>query len=107
MWCEKCNDDGRYCACNEEKIEPLPVDFPSAGSENPFCENCKETDCGVSLDGTCEMIRRYLKAVKDGVHVCSFGAENKCGVCGVLFTPPLLVSLPAKRHSIKKPALSG
>lgn len=29
--------------------------------DNPFCNNCKEKDCLVSLDGTCEMIRRYLK----------------------------------------------
>ena len=29
--------------------------------DNPFCNNCKEKDCFVSLDGTCAMIRRYLK----------------------------------------------
>lgn len=33
---------------------------------NPFCESCKEKDCCVSLDGTCAMIREYLKAVKGG-----------------------------------------
>lgn len=31
---------------------------------NPFCEDCKETDCEVSLDGTCRMTRFYLKAKK-------------------------------------------
>ena len=30
---------------------------------NPFCENCKEKDCLVSLDGTCAMIRKYLKCI--------------------------------------------
>lgn len=29
--------------------------------ENPWCSNCKEKDCVVSSDGTCAMIRRYLK----------------------------------------------
>ena len=29
---------------------------------NPFCENCKEKYCMVSLDGTCAMIRFYLNA---------------------------------------------
>lgn len=28
--------------------------------DNPFCEHCKETDCCISLDGTCAMIRVYL-----------------------------------------------
>ena len=26
----------------------------------PFCNSCKEADCCVSFDGTCEMIRVYL-----------------------------------------------
>jgi hypothetical protein len=30
--------------------------------QNPFCEHCKEEHCTVELDGTCEMIRVYLKA---------------------------------------------
>ncbi len=30
-------------------------------TESPFCENCKEEHCTVSTDGTCEMIRKYLK----------------------------------------------
>jgi hypothetical protein len=33
--------------------------------ENPFCENCKETDCSVSNDGTCKMIREYLKTKQE------------------------------------------
>jgi hypothetical protein len=30
------------------------------GSDNPFCENCKEEHCAVSSDNTCAMIRVYL-----------------------------------------------
>lgn len=29
---------------------------------NPFCEACKERDCCISFDGTCSMLRVYLKA---------------------------------------------
>ena len=29
---------------------------------NPFCASCKESNCCVSGDGTCAMIRKYLKA---------------------------------------------
>jgi len=32
-------------------------------TDNPFCEACKESDCVISLDGTCAMIRKYLVAV--------------------------------------------
>jgi len=28
---------------------------------NPFCAACKEPDCCVSGDGTCAMIRKYMK----------------------------------------------
>lgn len=31
--------------------------------ESPFCINCKESDCIVSTDGTCAMIRKYLKCL--------------------------------------------
>lgn len=34
------------------------------GSLNPFCLACKEQDCLVNTDGTCEMIRVYLAAKK-------------------------------------------
>lgn len=34
------------------------------GKINPFCSNCKESNCCVSLDGTCAMIREYLKTKK-------------------------------------------
>ena len=34
-------------------------------TDNPFCEACKESDCVVSLDGTCAMIRKYLVAVEN------------------------------------------
>jgi hypothetical protein len=29
---------------------------------NPFCSSCKESNCCVSGDGTCAMIRKYLTA---------------------------------------------
>jgi ribosomal protein L37AE/L43A len=32
--------------------------------DNPWCENCKEEHCVVSGDGTCAMIRFYLKSKK-------------------------------------------
>jgi len=33
------------------------------GTENPWCESCKEENCKVSfVDSQCEMIRIYLKA---------------------------------------------
>ena len=94
-WRKANKPHDRYCRmmCPDfipetEQSASAPVeDYPSAGSDNPFCENCDETDCGVSLDGTCNMIRQYKKAIKDGVHVCEFGMENKCLVCGVAFTP--------------------
>lgn len=35
---------------------------------NPFCEACKEKDCLISNDGTCEMIRIYLKAKKEKIN---------------------------------------
>lgn len=28
-------------------------------SDNPFCENCEESGCLVSHDGTCAQIRKY------------------------------------------------
>jgi hypothetical protein len=31
---------------------------------NPFCSSCKELDCCVSGDGTCAMIRKYLKVAE-------------------------------------------
>ena len=31
---------------------------------NPWCEACKEKHCLVSLDGTCAMMRIYLKAIE-------------------------------------------
>jgi len=29
--------------------------------KNPWCAACREPDCCVSMDGTCAMIRKYLK----------------------------------------------
>ena len=42
--------------------QPKESDGPH---DNPWCEACKEDFCSVSLDGTCSMIRRYLKAYKE------------------------------------------
>ena len=30
---------------------------------NPFCAACKETDCCISGDGTCSMIRKYQSVI--------------------------------------------
>lgn len=93
-YCHQYNDQKNACcgSCGHALPEPepassAPVESQSTGSENPFCEHCKEPDCAVSLDGTCEMIRRYLEAVKRGVHVCRFGISNECDVCGAKFAP--------------------
>lgn len=32
---------------------------------NVFCNNCKENDCLVSLDGTCAMIRVYIEVKEE------------------------------------------
>ena len=42
--------------------EETKVNFPK---DNPFCNNCKEKHCCVSIDGTCAMIRAYLLRGKD------------------------------------------
>lgn len=34
-------------------------------SDNPFCNACTESDCLVSLDETCAMIRAYKKSTSD------------------------------------------
>jgi len=33
-------------------------------NDNPFCNSCKENDCEVSHDGTCNMINVYLQRYK-------------------------------------------
>ena len=33
--------------------------------DNPFCEACTEPDCTISMDGTCAMIRVYMKAKEE------------------------------------------
>lgn len=40
MWCEKCNDDFRYCSCNTEKAEQT---VPSESSGSLSCNFCDET----------------------------------------------------------------
>jgi hypothetical protein len=44
----------------QENAEALKPSHNSAST--PFCDNCVEPHCLVSLDGTCEMIRIYLNA---------------------------------------------
>ena len=41
------------------------VEINEIKRDNPFCSVCKEKDCLVSMDETCEMVRKYLKAVKN------------------------------------------
>jgi len=36
----------------------------SISTDNPWCSACRETDCVVSIDGTCAMIRKYLTIAK-------------------------------------------
>jgi len=43
--------------------ETIRINLPK---DNPFCNNCKEKHCCVSLDGTCSMIRVYLKKELSG-----------------------------------------
>ena len=31
--------------------------------DNPWCGECKEDDCECSLDGTCNMIRKYIAGI--------------------------------------------
>lgn len=48
-----------------KQIESLKAELKRLkldSENNPFCTNCKEPDCLVSLDGTCEMIRVYLQS---------------------------------------------
>ena len=53
------NNDGKITEFNglneRQKLE----------AANPFCAACKEEFCCVSNDGTCTMIRRYLRAFKN------------------------------------------
>jgi hypothetical protein len=49
--------------------------------DNPFCENCREKDCMVSLEGTCAMIRKYLLATNAGNHIIDLLSEAKNLIC--------------------------
>ena len=33
--------------------------------DNPFCAVCQEKDCEISFDGTCKLLRIYLKAKRE------------------------------------------
>jgi hypothetical protein len=57
---EDHSEEIRHGICSRLGIMPKHVTV----AESPFCDNCKEQDCEVSLDGTCAMVRRYLKSVK-------------------------------------------
>ena len=57
--------------------EETKVNIPK---DNPFCNNCKEKHCAVSLDGTCAMIRVYLKYC-----IKQLSGEKQLR-CGVIFT---------------------
>lgn len=57
-----------YCECSDEKcrtLGPSGKTWDDAGRNwnkrsSPWCDSCRETDCCVSGDGTCSMIRKYL-----------------------------------------------
>ena len=76
---------GNFILKGDVLMSPKVAKREAMEKGSPFCEHCKEDNCAVSNDGTCGLIRRYLKAVKDGVHVCEFGMANKCLTCGVDF----------------------
>ena len=82
-----CEFGNEFAPRVEEYLREVFVLKDQEQKDSPFCEHCKEEDCGVSLDGTCELIRRYLKAVDMGVHVCCFGRDNVCLTCGSDFVP--------------------
>lgn len=72
-----------------EKLSDLKKkmeNFKSPKSEdNPFCTNCKEPDCLVSLDGTCAMIRKY-QSLEDKVLVpMELNEESSLKICGAPF----------------------
>ena len=50
-------------------------------SDNPFCDACKEKDCIIDSDGTCEMIRLYKGRAK---------AESKAWIEGTNATNRIL-----------------
>lgn len=65
--CNECNshgDDGLtllHAIKNWNKRAKQHCTQCESKKENPWCSNCREKNCVVSSDGTCEMIRRYLK----------------------------------------------
>lgn len=50
-------------ACTKAKCD-VCIDHDEFELDNPFCGNCREKDCLVSMDGTCAMVRKYLEATK-------------------------------------------
>ena len=51
---------------HEAKSKQLERELNEANAKiknPPWCAACKETDCAVSLDGTCAMIRKYQKTL--------------------------------------------
>lgn len=60
--------DGLDCDCGicsicSPSIKPSKLHCTQCESkkENPWCSNCIEKDCLIELEGTCEMIRKYLQ----------------------------------------------
>jgi hypothetical protein len=51
---------------HEAKSKQLERELNEANAKiknPPWCAACKETDCAVSLDGTCAMIRKYQQTL--------------------------------------------
>lgn len=65
--CNECNSHGEdgltllHAIKNWNKRAKQHCTQCESKKENPWCSNCREKNCVVSSDGTCEMIRRYLK----------------------------------------------
>jgi len=59
---EPC-DGGSFVSLHDVKL--LTRRNASQITENPWCEVCQEKHCVISLDGTCAMIREYLKSFNE------------------------------------------
>ena len=59
---EHCTPDARakHMYHVSKKLEEDRNYARKSMTENPWCASCKESDCVVSGDGTCAMIRKYL-----------------------------------------------
>lgn len=60
--------DGMYSTMVNHALR-LELELNAANEKiknNPWCAACKESDCCVSIDGTCAMIRKYHLAEQNG-----------------------------------------